>query len=172
MFIDLLKRRRSIRRFTDEPLTRNQIETLVSAALLSPSSRSINPWEFVVVTDAAVREKLAEAKHGAGFLSEAAVAIVIVADTRKSDVWVEDCSIAGSNMLLAATDLGLGACWAQIRKRTRPDGESAEAYIRMLLEIPEHMGVEAVIGVGRPAEEREPLSEESLQRSKVHYESY
>ncbi len=172
MFVDLLKRRRSIRRFSEEPLSDDQIETLVNAALLSPSSRSINPWEFVVVTDATMREKLAEAKHGAAFLAEAAVAIVIVADTRKSDVWVEDCSIAGSNILLAATDLELGACWAQIRKRTRPDGESAEAYVRTLLEIPEHMGVEAVIGVGRPAEHREPLSEDALQRSKVHYETY
>ncbi len=172
MFMDLLKRRRSIRKYTPEPVQPELIQTLVKAALLSPSSRSINPWEFVIVRDPKVLQQLSESKQGAGFLAGAALAIVVIADTRKSDVWVEDCSIAASNILLAAADLGLGACWAQIRKRMHAEGRSAEDYVRSLLTIPEYMGVEAIIGAGYPAEQRPPLSENGLQTNKVHYDRY
>lgn len=172
MFIDLLKKRRSIRRFTDEPLADDQLDSLVFAALLSPSSRNIRPWEIVVVTQNDALQKLSTAKPGAGFLAGAALGLVIMADTRKSDVWVEDCSIVASNLLLAAADLGLGACWAQIRNRSGEDGRSAEDLVREVVSAPAYMGVEAIIGVGHTAEQRPPLTDEDADKTKVHHERF
>lgn len=151
MFIDLLKRRRSVRAFAPKPLSPVQIETLLEAGLRSPSSRRIDPWEYIVITDSDVLRRLSVAKSGADFLAGAAAAIVIVADTEKSDVWVEDCSIAATNIWLTATDLDLGACWAQIRNRRHSDTLTAEEYVRSLLQIPSRYAVEAIIGVGYPA---------------------
>ncbi len=169
MFVELLKKRRSIRSFSDDPVSENEIDALVKAALLSPTSRNIRPWEFIVITDRHTLARLARAKHGAEFLAGATVAIAVLADTRKSDVWVEDCAIAASNILLAAADMGLGACWAQIRNRTHPGGGTAEDYLREVLELPRHLAVEAVVGAGRPAETRPPLTDEDLERAKVRY---
>jgi nitroreductase len=93
--IDLLRKRRSIRTYTREPVDPLIIELLVEALLRAPSSRGINPWEFIIVDDRELLARLARAKqHGSAFLEHAAVGIVVSADTTKSDVWVEDCSIA------------------------------------------------------------------------------
>ena len=109
MFIELARKRRSIRRYLDKPVEKEKIDLLVETALRSPSSRGINPWEFVVVTDPEIIGRLSEAKpHGASFLRKAPLAVVVCADPEKSDVWVEDASIASVYLHLAAADLGLG----------------------------------------------------------------
>lgn len=172
MFIDLLKRRRSVRRFSEKALAPREIRDLVTAALLSPSSRRIDPWEFVVVTERPTLEKLSRSKRGAEFLAGAGAGIVVLGNRDLSDMWIEDCAIAASNILLAAADRGLGACWAQIRLRESSSGTSAEDHVRSVLSVPQHFAVEAVIGVGYPAEEREPLTEADADHGKVHFERY
>ena len=118
MFIDLLRARRSIRRFQDRPVEQEKIDILIEAMLRSPSSRGLSPWEFVVVTEKETLVRLSQAKsYGSSFLKNAPLAIVVCADPKKCDVWVEDCSIASILLHLAATDLGLGSCWIQIRLR-------------------------------------------------------
>lgn len=158
--------------FTDEPLSPEHLRTLIDAALLSASSRGIRPWEFIVITDRATLAYLSNAKHGAAFLEHAAVGIAVVADTKKSDVWIEDCSIAASNILLAAADLDLGACWVQIRMRDSHDERSAEEYVKSKLDLPAHFAVEAIVAVGHPGEEKVPLHESDLKREKIHYERF
>ena len=97
MLIDLLRSRRSIRRFTDQPVAREQLDLLVEAAVRSFSSKGNNPWEFVVVQDRATIEGLAAAKtHGSSFLRHAPLAIAVCADPAKSDVWVEDAAIGAA----------------------------------------------------------------------------
>lgn len=173
MFTDLLMKRRSIRKFIDKKIEPEKEEALIKAALLSPASRNFNPWEFVVVKDRVMLDKLASSKKGAAFLEGAALAIVVIADTAKSDVWIEDCSIASALLLLAAEDLGLGACWAQIRKRKYSEEQSACAYVKELLKIEEDSyHVESIIGFGYADEERAPHDEGELQRDKVHYECF
>ncbi|WP_457576962.1 nitroreductase family protein, partial [Desulfomarina sp.] len=89
MFLELLKKRRSIRRFQEKPVEKEKIDMLMEAALRSPSSRSLNPWEFVVVTDRSLLEELATSKpHGGSFIKNAPLAIVVCGDPGKSDVWV------------------------------------------------------------------------------------
>lgn len=173
MFIELLRKRRSIRQFEDKPVSDEQCDMLIEAALRSPSSRGINPWQFVVVKDTGRIEQLSRAKsHGAAFLKNAPLAIVVCADTSKSDVWIEDASIAAVIIHLAAADLGLGSCWAQMRLRTRDDGTAASDYISGILDLPEHVQVEAVIGIGHPADEMDGHDASTLLYDQVGYEKF
>lgn len=166
--IEMLRSRRSIRKFTSEKIAPETIEVLVEAALRAPSSRGINPWEFILVDDPELLCKLSEAKqHGSQFLKNAPLAIVVCADATKSDVWVEDCSIAAIIIQLTAVSLGLGSCWAQIRNREHDNGQSAEAYIQELLGLPEQIRVETVLGIGHPAEKKIPLAADKLQHDKI-----
>ena len=151
--LNLLKKRRSIRRYKQTPLKPEEMQCLVKAALLSPSSRGRQPWEFIMVTDPIVLEKLSVSKpHSAAFLKSAALGVVIVADPGISDVWVEDTSIAATLVHLTAASMDLGSCWIQIRGREHRPGEKAGDYIKNLLEIPEKYEVEAIIAVGYPDE--------------------
>lgn len=173
MFFELIKKRRSIRQFTNDAIEAAKIERLKEAALRAPSSRGINHWEFVFVTDRAVLSQLSRAKpHGSAFLSNAALGIVVCADPAKSDVWVEDASIATIFIHLAAESLGLGSCWIQVRKRMHSENTTAEAYIAETLSLPKHLAVEAMVAVGYPAEQKAPHKRESLQDEKVFLNRY
>ncbi|NVN98534.1 MAG: nitroreductase family protein [Geobacteraceae bacterium] len=168
--IELLRKRRSIRKFCAEPVSSEHLDTILEAALRAPSSRGINPWEFIVIDDPNLLKQLSTAKqHGAEFLKNAPLGIVVCAETTKSDVCIEDCSIAAIIIQLTALSLGLGSCWAQMRCRFRGEKESAESYIRELLGLPEHFLVEAVIGIGHPDEQKPPVKAETLQRKKISY---
>jgi nitroreductase len=167
--IELLRDRRSIRTYLDRPIEAEKIELLKEAVLRAPSSRNIHPWEFVFVDDRTMLKKLSACKpHGAAFLKGAPLGIVICGDDTRSDVWVEDCSIASILVQMAAQSVGLGSCWIQVRKRMHDDQISAEHYIRNVLSIPEHVRVESIVAVGYPAERRTPLPAEELKTSKVH----
>ncbi|WP_418790631.1 nitroreductase family protein [Phosphitispora sp. TUW77] len=166
--LELLMKRRSIRKYKPTAIEQEKIDKLVRAALLSPSSRRINPWEFIVVTDKEVITKLAVAKeHGSSFLNGAPLAIVVVADETKTDVWVEDTSIAGIIIQLAAEDMGLGSCWIQIRKRMHNAERTSEEYVRGLLDMPENIKVASIIAIGYPDEKPESHSEAELMFEKV-----
>ncbi len=173
MFLSLVQKRRSIRRYEDKPVEPEKIDRLIEVALRAPSSRGFNPWEFVVVTDRILLEKLSKAKpHGASFLKDASLGIVVCADPEKCDVWIEDASIASIYIHLAAESLELGSCWIQIRKRMHDQTKTAEQYIRELLNIPKHLNVESIIAIGYPAEKKSPHLKEDLQYEKVHYNVY
>lgn len=173
MLIDLLRARRSIRRFKDQPVEQEKLDLLLEAALRSPSSKGNNPWEFIVVSDRERLEKLAVAKaHGATFLAHAPLAIVVCADPAKSDVWVEDAAIAATLIHLEATDLGLGSCWVQIRLRQREDTTSSQAYLAELLDLPTSLKVLAIVGIGYPVEGKNGHSFSSLRSNQVSYERF
>lgn len=166
--IELLRKRRSIRKFTADKISPEARQILIEAALRAPSSRGINPWEFIVVDDPELLRKLAQAKqHGSEFVKNAPLAIVVCADSAQSDVWVEDCSIAAIIIQLTALSLGLGSCWAQIRKRPHNKDVTAERYIQELLGLPEQMKVECVLGIGHPDEKKQPVPADKLQHDKV-----
>jgi len=168
--IELLRKRRSIRKFTADKVSPEARQTLIEAALRSPSSRGVNPWEFIVVDDPELLRQLAQAKqHGSEFLKNAPLAIVVCADSTRSDVWVEDCSIAAIIIQLAALSVGLGSCWAQIRSRQHDQDITAERYIQELLALPEQMRVECILGIGHPDEKKQPVPAGKLQHDKVKY---
>jgi nitroreductase len=173
MVISLIQKRRSIRRFLEKPVEAEKIDLLIEAALRAPSSRGLNPWEFVVVTDKDLLAKLSQAKqHGSAFLKNAPLGIVACADPEKSDVWVEDASIASIFIHLAAESLGLGSCWIQIRERMHDGKKSAQEHVTETLNIPAKMRVESIIAVGYPDETKPPHGKEELLYEKVHRNIY
>ncbi|MDR0892112.1 MAG: nitroreductase family protein [Mediterranea sp.] len=172
-FSELIKQRRSMRKFTDEELTQDEVVALMKAGLMAPSSKGKTPWQFVVVDDKETLTMLSRCKeHGAAFIADAALAIVVTADPSISDVWVEDASIAATLIQLQAEDLGLGSCWAQIHERPTPAGTPASHFVCDLLGIPAPLEVLCIIGVGHKGMERKPFDEERLQWEKVHVNQY
>lgn len=158
-----------MRKFTDEELTQEQVELLLRAALMSPSSHRSTGWEFIAVDDKQTLAQLAESKDsGAAFVAEAPLAIVVAANPEVSDAWVEDASIAALMIQLQAEDLGLGSCWAHMHNRHAADGTPANDVIHELLGLPENLQVLCVIAVGHKGMERKSFNEEHLQWEKVH----
>jgi len=173
MFLSLIRNRRSVRQYENKPIEAEKIDLLLEAALRPPSSNNRQPWEFVVVTDKELLVPLSDAKpHGAGFLKDAALGIVVCADPGKCDIWVEDASIAATFIHLAAASLGLGSCWIQMRKRQYADGRQARDRVAELLALPENLEVEAIIAVGYPAEEKAPHPKAALPFEKISYNRY
>ena len=163
--LSAIKKRRSIRRYTDQPVTDEQIRQLLEAAMAAPSASNIQPWEFVVVRDPALKRELARTHRWSYMAADAAVVFVVCANERASHHWVEDASAATENLLLAATALGLGAVWVAVY----PDA-SREAHVRRVLGIPEGMRVLCLVPVGHPAEAKPPRTKYS--ETKVHYDGW
>ena len=167
-FSDLIKNRRSMRKFTDQELTQEEVVALLKAALMAPSSKRSNCWQFIVVDDKDMLEKLSHCKEmGAAFLADAAMAVVVMADPLASDVWIEDASIASIMIQLQAEDLGLGSCWIQVRERFTATGMPSGEYVHTLLDIPLQLQVVSIIAVGHKGMERKPFNEEHLQWEKI-----
>ena len=168
MLIDLLRTRRSIRSFTDQPVGQEQLDLLIEAVLRAPSSKGRAPCEFVVVTDRETIARLSKAKpQGAAFVKDAPLVVVICADPERSDVWVEDTAIAALILHLEAVDLGLGSCWVQVRLRDHDAQCSSQEYIAEILELGPALVVEAMVAIGHPAETKPGHPSASLPYDKV-----
>ncbi len=171
--IEILRKRRSIRKFQAKAIGADTVEVIKEALLRSPSSRGINPWTFIFVDQKDLLQKLSGAKeHGSEFVKDAALAIVVCGDETKSDVWVEDCSIASILAQLVAQSLGLGSCWCQIRCRAHSKEKTSEAYVQELLRLPEHLKVLSVVAIGVPAETKTPVAREKLDYTKIRLNTY
>jgi nitroreductase len=161
--LDLLRKRRSIRKFAAQAVEADKIDALIEAAVRAPTSRGLNPWEFIIVTEPELLKQFGTAKeHGSAFLAGAPLAIVVAANPTRSDVWTEDCSIAAIVIQLVAEELGLGSCWVQIRLRPHNSEQSAEQYLKDLIGLPASHVVECIIGIGYPAEEKAGHASENL----------
>lgn len=172
-FKDLIARRRSHRKFTTEEIDSEDVEKILRAALMSPSSKSKRDWQFIVVDENDALEKLADAKDmGGQFLKDSVLAIAVLGNPLENDCWVEDCSIAAISMQYQAEELGLGSCWVQIRNRGLSDGTTADEVVKGVLGIPEDMQVLCVVAFGHKLEERRQQSEEKLKWENVHINSF
>lgn len=172
-FSELIKNRRSMRKFTDEELTQEEVVTLMKAALMAPTSKRSNAWQFVVVDDKETLQKLSRCKEQASqFIADAALAVVVMADPMGSDVWIEDASIASIYLQLQAEDLGLGSCWVQVRERFAAPGVTSNEYVHDVLDIPLQLQVLSIIAIGHKGIERKPFNEEHLQWEKIHLNRY
>jgi nitroreductase len=172
IMLNLLYKRRSIRKYKPAKLDFETVQLLIKSALLSPTSRGLQPWQFIVVDDTKVLTQLASCKKGAGFLKGAALGIIILADPAISDVWVEDASIAATILHLTSESLGLGSCWIQIRERQYTETETAEQYVRRILGIPETLKVVSIISIGYPDESKSPHEDGDLGFDKVHMNKF
>jgi len=173
MFLPLIQNRRSIRKYQNKAVEAETIDLLVEAFLRAPTSMGKNSWEFVVVTEKDLLEKLSRAKpHGAGFLKNAPLGIVVCGDPEVSDVWIENSSIASIYIHLAAASLDLGSCWIQIRERQHDDSRSAEAYIADVLGLPAHLRVLSIIAIGYADESKAPHPGKTLAWDRVFFNNH
>ena len=163
--LSVIKKRRSIRKYTNQAVTDEQIRQLLEAAMAAPSADNIQPWEFVVVRDPALKRGMARTHPWSDMAADAAVVFVVCGDERVSNHWVEDASAATENLLLAATALGLGAVWVGIYPNT-----SNEAHVRQVLGIPKEMRVLCLVPIGHPAESKPPRTK--YREEKVHYDGW
>ena len=166
--IELLRERRSIRKFQEKPISPKIIEILKEAILRSPSSRNIQPWEFLFITQQNTLKMLSlSKKHGASFLANAPLGVLICADQTKSDVWIEDCSIAAIILQFVGQRCGLGSCWIQIRNRMYNNTVFSEDYIKESLNLSLNIKIEAIIALGYSAEIKKPIPLEELKKEKI-----
>lgn len=170
-FQELIAQRQSIRHYTSESLSEEQVVTIVEAGLRAPSSRSLRPWQFIVVDAPHLLHQLSECKPiGSTFVEHAAVAIVFVAEPYTSDTWVEDCSVAHTFMWLQAEALGLGACWVQLHQRTQTDGTPCADFVADILNIPAGLQAHSILSIGHATHKHhKPISQGELAWEKVHF---
>ena len=172
-FQNLLIQRRSIRKFSEELLSPDEIKIIIEAALLSPTSKNRHSWEFIAVEEKETLAKLSVCKPGSAvFITDSVLAVVVLGNPLISDAWVEDASIAAINMQLQAEELGIGSCWVQVRNRNYSDNILAGEYINELLEIPMPLEVLCVMAFGRKEKERAPADLNNLHWEKVHIGTY
>lgn len=170
--IDLMLRRRSIRKFTDEKVSEADKELLLKAALCAPSSMAKYPVEFIVTEDRGIIDELITCKtFGTAALKTAPLVITVIADAERSDVWIEDASIAATYMTVEAEKLGLGMNWIQMRRRKGTNDDS-EIEVRKVLNIPEKYGVLALMAIGHRAEFPNGYDESFFRFNKVHKEKF
>ena len=170
-FTQLLRARRTQRQYTKATVSNQQKKLLEEALLRSPTSRNNRPWTFWFIEDLATLNKLSKSKKaGSAMIKDCALAVVVGADSTKSDVWIEDCAIASTLLQLQAQDLGLGSCWVQIRLReSSQESVSSEDFVKGVLKIEESSTkIAAIISIGEPVKERAPLPYDQLLFTSLH----
>lgn len=167
--IDVIFKRRSIRKYQDKPVAKESIITLLEAAMAAPTAINSQPWEFIVSDD---EEKLSQIKQTYAFARYNAPTAILVCgnmehalEGQNREYWIQDCSAATQNILLTATDLGLGSVWIGIYPY-----DNRIQFLRELFNLPKHITPLNIIYVGYPAEQKEPRTQ--YNESKVHWHHY
>ena len=169
---DLVLKRRSTRKFKENPIPADIINEILTIALTAPSSWGSHPIHFITVEDKDKIKDIARCKAmGAAPLHTATAAIVVLADISNCELWIEDASVASTYILLAAQHYDIGACWIHIRNRSGQN-KTADEEIRELLNVPDNYRVLNVVALGIKDEEKEALKIERLPYSNIHREVY
>lgn len=164
--LETIFNRKSVRKYTERPVEKEKLETLVRAGMAAPSSRDRRPWEFVIVTDRDLLDKMGDGLPLARMLKETKQAIIVCGDTVKSEnAWQLDCSAAAQNILLAAESMGLGAVWTA----TYPYPERMK-IIQDALQLPEHILPLTVIPLGYPTGIEKP--KDKYNKKQIHYNGW
>lgn len=161
---EIIKKRRSVRRFNGIGIDRGVIETILGLALSAPSSKNSRSTRFMVVLDRAMLERISRMRdYGSAFLADAPCAILVLGDGEATDLWVDNAAIAATILQLAAEEAGLGSCWVHVngrpQRRDEPDGSTAEEFLREFLPIPVGWKPLCVIALGYPDAPAKPHAE-------------
>jgi nitroreductase len=171
--IEIIKQRRSIRRFETKPVEPEKIDLLLQAALLSPSSKNTRSWEFIVVDQPDLLQALSVCRdYGSSFVANAPLVIVVALDPEKNDAWVENGAIASAFLQLQAEALGLGSCWIQVARRPHNETLSAEEYIRQILHIPDSLRILNMVAIGYKAQTLPPHPINETLQVKIHHNRF
>ncbi len=160
--LEVIFTRRSIRKYTPEPVAAEDVKAILEAAMNAPSANNRQPWRFIVVDDRALLNAIMEVHPYSKMLAEAPLAVVVCGDTTVSDkYWQQDCAAATENLLLAARALGLGTVWLGVYPN-----ESRVPGVTALFKLPEHIQPLCIVAVGHPAEQKGRV--ERYDGDKVH----
>ena len=157
-FLEVIEKRHSVRKYSDKPVDKEILDTIVRVAQTAPSSRNSRSSAFMIIEDRDTLDALSQMRdYGSGLLSGAQAAIVVMGDETKTDLWVDNCAISATFIQLAVTAMDLSSCWVHCNGRPRvkaePEGAKAEDYVRELLGIKDGFRPYCVIAIGYPAED-------------------
>ncbi len=169
--LSVIHSRKSVRAYTDDPVSREELEVLLRAGMAAPTAGNAQPWAFVAVTERPVLDALAEVLPHGKMLKKAPAAIAVCGveslfrDGAGREMWVQDCSAATENILLAAEGTGLGAVWIGVYPdRNRGTG------VRGVLQLPEEIIPLSVISIGRPTGVEQP--KEKFKPERIHWQKW
>ena len=166
--MNAVSKRRSVRKYSDLPVTDSEIEEILRAGMSAPSAGNQQPWHFIVIRDRAVLDKVPEINPYSKLLEHAPVAILVCGDTRLEKYegfWVQDCSAATENMLIQIAAMGLGGVWLGFYPmKDRVEG------IKKLFNLPKEVYPLSMIALGHPAEKPEPA--DRFKKDRIHYEKW
>jgi len=163
---NLFKKRRSVRNFLDKKVEEEKIHEILCSAQVSPSANGMKGWEFIVIDQREILDKLAQAGTYQKFLTNCPLGIAIIAEETKN--WIENCAIVASHMSLEAVNQGLQTCWANIRIGKLEDGSDREEFVRGVLKIPENYRILCIMAIGYPKVDPKEHSEDEYDDKIVH----
>ena len=169
--LNAIAKRSSIREYTGEAVSRDQLETIIKAGMAAPPAMNHQPWEFVAIDDRALLDKLGDVLPYAKMLHKAGAAIAVCGNVEKdcpapyNSIWIHDCSAATENILLAVEALGLGAVWTAVEP-----SDALVAVVKDALKLPDNVVPLCVIPIGHPAVEAKP--KDKVKPEKIHWNAY
>jgi nitroreductase len=170
--VDVIAKRREITKFNNVPISNEVLNELIQALYLSPAGNNLPSREFILITNKAMLSQLSTTTPYMKWLEQAAAAFVIVGNEQLSKYWLQDASIAGGYLWLAATSLQLGAAWGAVyHSEDNTESETRESYVRGLLSIPNELRVVAIIGLGYPEVEPQAKAMYALE-TVLHHDRY
>ena len=152
-FLQVIEKRKSVRRYSDRPVEREVLDAIIKVAQTAPSSRNSKSTAFMIVEDRDTLDALSQMRdYGASPLKSAQAAIVVMGDTSKTDLWVDNCAISATFIQLAVTAMDLVSCWIHINGRPvlkdNPDGAQAQDYVSDLLGIKDGLKPYCAVAIG------------------------
>jgi len=152
-FLEVIDKRHSVRKYSDRPVERELLDAMVRIAQTAPSSRNSRSTSFVIVEDRDTLDALSQMRdYGSSLLAGAQAAIIVLGDTSKTDLWVDNCAISATFLQLAVTSMDLASCWVHINGRPRlkaePEGPGAVEYVMELLGIKDGLVPYCAIAIG------------------------
>lgn len=156
--------RRSIRKYTNQEITDDILHQILKAGMNAPTARNLKPFEFIVVRNKEILEKLSNTKKNSYFVKDSNITIVVLA-RELSEFWQQDLGAVTQNILLQAKEYNIGSCWVGIAPN-----QAYEQYIRSVLDMPEDIRVFSMISLGYPEEVKE--NNDNYYEDKVHYDKY
>lgn len=169
--LGVIKKRRSIRKYKKKEVEQEKLNEILKAAMYSPSAMNRRPWEFIVVKDRDLKNKLSKATPWCGFVKDAPM-VLVVGGHGENSYWYIDCSIAAEAIYLEVENQGLGTCFCQVLGGKTPFLKDSEEYLKQLIGIPNNIRILCLMPIGYPDEGKEEHNEKEFDKKKIHYEKY
>jgi len=171
--LEIIKKRRSVRKFKKKDVEKEKLNEILKAAMYSPSAMHRRPWEFIVVKDQELKNKLAKVTFWSSFVKDAPIVLIIAAKKKfLSPWWIEDCSIVAEAIYLEATNQGLGTCFCQVLGTKNILLKDSEEGVRQIIHAPKNLHILCIMPIGYPAETKTKHSEKEFDIKKIHHEKW